>query len=350
MRCRKLISAFLILLLPVMTGCGINGKNSGKNEISNGGYISRTGFYFDTVISVSIYSDNDEKLLDNCMTLCERYENIFSPTAENSELYRLNLLMQKPENTGNYLEISKELYEVLNYVLPYCSLTDGKYDPTIRNVSELWDFQSETAVPPSAELIEERLRLVDYRNINVFSKDTLGHIKYYLSTEKAGVQLDLGSVAKGYIADCLDEYLRERGVTSAVISLGGNIQCIGEKPTGDGASEPFKIGISSPYKNDDSIYKTVDGKDNSIVTSGVYMRSFEYNGLLYHHILDANTGYPENNGLLSVTIITDSGMKADLLSTVCFLAGYDKSVSILSQIENTYAEFVYNDNSVKTID
>lgn len=350
MKFRSALAFILVSCILLMPGCNNNGSAEyNQNELKSGSYITRTGFYFDTVVSISIYSSSDESLLEKCMQLCRRYEDVFSPTSTKSELYLINNFFQNPENAGKKFEISYELYTVLKYVLPYCEMSGGRYDVTIRPVSEIWDFTSENPVPPDKSIIEDKLGLVDYNNIQISEADIMGITKYSISSSVAGVKLDLGSVAKGYISDCLENYLRDRGVTSAVISLGGNICCIGEKPSENGGSVPFDIGIQSPFGDSSQVYKVVEGHDNYIVTSGVYQRSFKYDDTLYHHILDANTGYPADNGLLSVTIISDSGMKADTLSTVCFLCGYEKSIQILNGMENTYAEFVYADNTVKTI-
>lgn len=154
--------------------------------------------------------------------------------------------------------------------------------------------------------------------------------------------IDLGAVAKGYIADRLKEYLEGEGVHHALINLGGNVLAVGDKPDGS----PFHIGIQKPFDKSGIPLTSVRIDDKSIVTSGTYQRYFEKDGALYHHILDAASGYPCNNGLASVSIITDSSLTADALSTTCFLLGPEKGMNLVNQLENVEAVFVDTDNRI----
>ena len=140
----------------------------------------------------------------------------------------------------------------------------------------------------------------------------------------AGTQIDPGAIAKGYIADLLKEFLQENGVESAIIDLGGNVLCISGRPDGT----PFRIGVRRPFSDasDSMVILEVDGR--SVVTSGVYERYFEEDGVLYHHLLDPETGYPCDSGLLSVTILSDSSAEGDALSTACFVLGLEKGMEL----------------------
>lgn len=326
-------------------------------------YISQTGIYFDTVVKITLYSTQNEAVLHNCMKLCRNYEKIFSTTDPESELYLLNLaaMTEITGPQGIRKEISRELFEVIRCALYFCDVTDGLYDITVRPVSRLWDFSSGEPCVPEKEEIEAALKKVDYRNVStelVQEYDEKGNLKnrYFVNLKKQGTQLELGSIAKGYIAMQIKQYLEDHEMTSGIVSLGGNILCIGNRSTveitdtNESKKEkdvPFSIGIMSPEPGESTVYEKVAGNNNSIVTSGIYQRCFEQDGKLYHHILDAHTGYPMDNGLASVTVISYEGMYADALSTVCFLAGYEKSLDILSEFVNTYAEFVYLDGHVE---
>ena len=155
-------------------------------------------------------------------------------------------------------------------------------------------------------------------------------------------KLDVGAVAKGYIADRLRDYLEEEGIDHAMIDLGGNIIAMGSKLDGS----DYNIGIQKPFDENGTPITSVKLSDKSIVTSGVYQRYFEQDGKIYHHILDPATGYPCENNLYSVTIITDSSLTADALSTTCFLLGYEKGMNLINQLNNVDAVFITNDNQI----
>ena len=332
----KFLTFILIILAGILTGC----KNKPVESISG------TGFYFDTFCTFTVYGTEDESLIDELKAECARYEKIFSTTDAGSELYKLN--------HGETNEVSKELYDCIVRALILSSYTDGHYDISIRPVSELWSFTQYNQVVPDKESIEAALEKVDYNEVR-HQKTTDGK---YLIDMNSDMSLDLGSVAKGYIADSLVEYLMEKNIKSAVISLGGNIKCLGSKPaTDDGESDtPFTIAVKSPFASDedsnDDINKYADIvyiRDMSVVTSGIYERGFEKDGVYYHHLLDAKTGYPVENDLVSVTIITESSFNADMLSTVCFLLDYDKTVKLKNAliIDDFEAEFIYKDGCIK---
>jgi thiamine biosynthesis lipoprotein len=150
--------------------------------------------------------------------------------------------------------------------------------------------------------------------------------------------IDLGAIAKGYIADKIKEYLISNDVNSALIYLGGNVLCIGEKDTG-----AFKIGIEKPFDADGNPAAVVSVSDTSIVTSGTYERYFEKDGNFYHHILDKNTGYPIENDLTAVTIITPVSADADALSTTCFSLGLEKGMELLESLDYADGFFITKD-------
>ena len=154
--------------------------------------------------------------------------------------------------------------------------------------------------------------------------------------------IDLGALAKGYVADRIRDYLEKQGVKRAFINLGGNILAMGTKPDGS----DYNVGIQAPFKDTGEPITSVKVADKSVVTSGTYQRYFEADGKLYHHILDPRTGYPCENTLTSVTIITNSSLTADAFSTTCFLLGYDESMKMISQMENVDAIFITNDNKI----
>ena len=306
-------TAALALVSAILTGCTRNTEP-----------ISRTGFYFDTVIQITLYDTADESVLDGCFALAEKYENLFSATKERSDVWNIN------HAGGETVTVSEETVKLLIWAADYANTTEGAIDPTIRPVSELWDFGSEgDAHVPEDVAIKEALTHVSYENIRfgVAPSDETG---------------DLGFIAKGYIADRMKEYLLAHDVKSACISLGGNVLAIGEKPDGS----PFRIGIQKPFAETGTALDTVEIRDTSVVTSGIYERCFYENDVLYHHVLDTATGYPVDNELAGVTIICESSAKADALSTACLCLGLEEGRKLLDAEKDVAYLLVTRDGEV----
>lgn len=291
--------------------------------------ISRTGFYFDTVISITVYSSEDEKCLDGCFALAEYYEGLLSRTKEGSDIYKIN------HAAGEEVLVSPETLELLETALEYAKLTKGKIDPTIGSVSELWDFHPEAApMLPDPENLRTALSHVDYQKIEISENMVT------LSDPEA--VLDLGFIAKGYIADKIKEYLRTEGVSSAIINLGGNVLTLGSRPD----NTPYVIGIQEPFGDTGAYVTTLSVRDRSVVSSGIYERCFTYDGKLYHHILDTSTGYPIENDLLAVTILSDSSMEGDALSTICFTLGFHEAFAYIETLPDVDALFITSDGEI----
>lgn len=285
--------------------------------------ISKTAFKLNTVVTVTLYDSTDETILDEALALCDQYENMFSRTKESSEIYQLN--------HGTLKEISNETAELVAKGLEYGKLSDGAFDITIEPVSSLWNFSSEEKTIPEKEILEAALPLVNYKDVKLDGNK--------LTFAQPEMGLDLGAIAKGYIADRMKEFLLSKGVNSAIINLGGNILCVGEKPDGT----PFSVGIQKPFANRSETITTVDITDKSVVSSGIYERFFEKDDVLYHHILNPQTGYPYDNSLISVTIISDQSVDGDGLSTSCFALGLEKGMELINSLPNVEAVFITSD-------
>ena len=301
--------------------------------------ISQSGFYLNTFVTVTLYDSSDTALLEGCMELCRMYEQIFSRTDENSELYRLNHgLLSDNDGTS---KISDSLYELISLGIAYGGLSGGALDISIAPVSSLWDFSSgenqdvpESRIPQETQ-VAQGLSFVDYQKITLPGENQI--------ILPEGMALDLGAIAKGYIADRIKEYLMEQGVNSAIINLGGNVLCIGQKPGGQG----FQIGIQQPFADRNETAAVMTLSDTSVVTSGIYERYFTTeNGVFYHHILDSNTGYPCDNELISVTIVSKSSAAADALSTACFCLGLEDGMALLDSLPDVYGVFITEDREM----
>ena len=352
-----LLIILTIALIIAQTSCGV------KKERNPG--IVRDNFCLDTVCSITIYGmsmlemrstgyfgdlDVDgnyfrpyiDKLLTECYSIIGDYENMLSKTKEGSDVYLIN------HAAGEPVEVHDETIEILDYAIELSEASGGAFDVTIGKVMDLWDFRSEdhTGTLPDAATIEEAITHVDYKNIQIE-----GNTVTMLDPE---AEIDLGALAKGYIADRAMDYLYSKGVRSAIINLGGNIVALGEKYTTliddyDTEYENFVIGINNPLSksNRDALLTTVEDTDITVVTSGTYERYIEVDGEKYHHVIDPKTGYPVDNDVMQVTVVAGSGnsMRCDGLSTMSLLLGPDRATDILKRQGVDRAIFLREDGS-----
>ena len=316
MRIGVILSGCMVLLC----GCGVSREP-----------VSRIGFYFDTVIQVTIYDSGKEDCLDGCMELADKYEKMLSATVEGSDIWNIN------HSDGEAVVVSDETLELLETALYHCELTEGRIDFTVESVSKLWDFHggssegiAASCVPDLAS-IKEALEYVDYHNL-VIEGNTV-------TLKDPEACISLGFIAKGFIADRIKDYLLSQDVKSAIINLGGNLLAVGSKPDGT----PFNFGIQRPFDEQGTIIDSLAVSDASLVSSGVYERYFYQDDTLYHHILDTATGYPVENNLLGVTILSDSSMTGDALSTSCFVLGLKEGMELIEKLEGVEAIFITND-------
>lgn len=288
--------------------------------------ISRSGFALDTAVSITVYETSEERA-ETALSLCfeelKRLEQLLSVTNQASDIYRLN------HAGGQPVAIAKETEEVLRLSQSVSVASNGAFDVTIRPVVSLWDFSADSPVIPDAEKLKQAVQQVDYHHLTVESGS---------ATLSMG-EVDLGGVAKGYIADCLRTLLEEQGITSALIDLGGNIVACGSKQ-----GEAWRIGIKNPQSTD-TLCAVVTGTDLAVVTSGTYERGFTVNGVRYHHILHPQTGMPVQNTLASVTVVCQNSALADALSTACFVLGESEALTLLSAYEEVEALFVRQDGT-----
>lgn len=273
-------------------------------------------YAFDTVINITA-PKKTAALSGEALDLCLKYDDVFSRTSEKSELYALN--------TGKSTVLSDDMRKIIDFSLSFSQLTDGAFDISVAPLTSLWNIKERTS-PPTKEEIESVLPLIGYEDITLSP--------FSLS----GRQLDLGGVAKGYVADKLSEFFRENNAEDVIIDLGGNVALIGE----------FSVGIRSPF-NPEELFAKITLKDKSAVTSGAYQRYFDYEGKRYHHILDPRTGECANSSLASVTVISPSSMQADALSTAIYILG-ENALSLCSNFSDTDALLITEDGEVITSD
>ncbi|HWR22983.1 MAG TPA: FAD:protein FMN transferase [Feifaniaceae bacterium] len=316
---KKLLSrALMCALLPVLllSGCGPS-----PNE-----KVSAVGFYLDTVISIAAYGVKQE-VVDDALNKVAEYENLLSKTIEGSDVWNINHANGQPVTVSDY---TREVLEASAQTSAACG---GAFDITVAPSVALWDFKSETPSLPDAEKLSKAAKLADYTKVKLEGSTV---------TLPAGMQIELGSIAKGYITDKIAEYCRSRGVKRGILNFGGNVVVIGGRP--DGA--PWNVGIQDPIEPTGQPLITLPATDSAVVTSGVYERGFTLDGVRYHHILDPKTGWPVQNGLASVTILTKDSLTADAYDTACFVMGLEKGMALVESIPGMEAVFIDSENNI----
>ena len=334
-----------VLVCPILlfTGCQ---NTTGTSTATEKEPISISSIKLNTAIQITIYDSQDKSLLDDCLALCDRYELIFSRTNENSELYKLNHRISDSAVSNQTIETQTTPYQVNGttntwHISEYlaCSAfrrlditreSDGAFDIAIAPLTSLWDFTAEDPKAPDDADIQKVLPLCSSDGVTIDGQD--------ITLPSDDIQFDVGAIAKGYIADRLKDFLVKKGVNSAIINLGGNVLCIGSKPNGT----PFKIGIQKPFADRNETEAVMDITGKSVVSSGIYERCFKQGGKLYHHILNPQTGYPYENGLISVTIISDQSVDGDALSTTCFALGLEDGLKFAEK-KGVQAVFITED-------
>ncbi len=347
-------SLFIPMFLFLSCGIFLLSSCAKKPDVKS---VSKTGFAFDTVVTITIYDKEKSAVLDKCFDLCETYEALFSTTRADSEVWAIN------NSNGMPVPVSFETASLIQSALFWCEQSDGVLDLTMFPISKKWCISMQSACKsdnpdyeyyiPDVASLNSLLEHVDYKNVVISDEngkiaaydealsDALSYSVQLLDAEAA---IDLGFLAKGYIADRLKELLLSEGIDSGIISLGGNILLIGEKP--DGCA--FHIGIQKPFGNAGEIIDTVKETDTSVVSSGCYERYFsdEKSGRIYHHIFDVQTGEPVQNELLGVTIICDSSLQGDALSTYCYILGLEEGMKLVQSLDGVQAVFVTKDYEV----
>ncbi len=305
-------------------------QNKADNVYSeNSAPISRTAFFFDTVITLTVYTQSDEAVLDKAIQLCNHYEQLWNKNIEESDIYKIN------HADGASTTVSSETIEIIKTAIAYSEQTNGAFDITVSGVSSLWNFTDKTLqTVPNENTLTSALSHVNYQHI-IINDNTI-------TLADSETNIDLGALAKGYISDRIKELFIKNDVEHALINLGGNIVTLGSKPNGDS----YALGIQKPFGLQDEIIRQINLTNQSLVTSGVYQRYFEQDGILYHHILNTENGMPVNNNLLSATIISKSSLQGDALSTTCMLLGLEEGLNLIESTTDVEAIFIDSDYQI----
>jgi thiamine biosynthesis lipoprotein len=293
---------------------------------------AQSEFVLGTVCTVNLYKKGSAGVYRNIFRRLREIEERMSANLADSELERVN------SAAGNEaVVVHDDLLELLEQALYYAELSGGAFDPVVGPLVKLWGIGSDSPHVPAQEEIAGLLPLVNRRDIEIDREKRTVFLK------RPGMRLDLGAIAKGYAADEAVRIIREAGIPQALIDLGGNIFAYGEKEDGS----PWRVGIQNPAGNRGDYIGIAEVRNKTIVTSGVYERYIEADGMRYHHILSPESGYPADTGILSVTIIADSSLEADGLSTAVFVMGYEKGRALVESLDNAEAVFVLDDFTVR---
>ena len=285
----------------------------------------RSEFVLGTVCTLNLFDEGTANVYSEVFARLNELDAILSANRDDSNIAKIN--------NGAGIEPVKaaaETLTVLQAALVFSEKTEGLFDPSVGPLVKAWNIGTDYAAVPSSEKLKEALSLIDYKKISIDDE------KGTVFLREKGMKLDLGAIAKGYAADEIVRILARHNIKKAIIDLGGNIYAFGEKAPGIS----WKIGVRDPEETDGASIMTIQVQNKSIVTSGVYERFFEQDGMRYHHILDTRTGYPSENDLLSVTIITGKSIQADALSTTTFLLGSQKGLIMVEQMEDVEAVFI----------
>lgn len=289
------VAIFMSLVL-CLTGCS---PSQGEDQRHTTGL-----FAMGTYMELEAYGESAEAALEQAAKSIEAWEMLWSADEKTSEIYQIN------HSGGQPVPVSLETEELLSFTLKIAEETEGALDPTIYLLVNAWGFIDQEYRVPSEQEIQELLHLIGYENVM---------LENHMVTLPEGMQLDLGAVGKGYTGELLAGSFRAQGISSALLDIGGNIQLVGSRPDGSA----WRLGIKNPFG--EGSFGVLEAEDQAVVTSGGYERYFtDDDGTNYWHILDPATGYPADSGLVSVTIIANSGALGDALSTAIFVMGLEK--------------------------
>ncbi len=275
-------------------------------------------------MTLTAYGATAEEAVDDGIAYIEEMDGLLSTGSDTSEISRLNA-------TGTY-SLSEDVAEILSFAITISQDTDGAFNPLMYPIMNAWGFPTQEYRVPEQQELQSLLTLTDLSDLE-FEKDT-----NTVTFQKDGMQVDLGGIAKGYTSSEIMSIYTEAGVTSGMVSLGGNVQVLGTKPDGS----LWRVAVQNPDSEADYL-GVIQVADKAVITSGGYERYFEQDGVTYHHIIDPSTGYPAESGLASVTIISENGTLADSLSTALFVMGLEKGTAYWEAHSDEFDVIFYTD-------
>ena len=279
--------------------------------------VENTSWAMGSYVQQTLYGDGAEETATEAASAVSSLENLISWRVEDSDIDKLN----RAAGT-EWLEVDEKTMEVLEKALQVAQATDGAYDPTILPVSSLWNFDSEFPTLPEKSQIEALLPDIGYSFLRINTEDCTASLRNH------GNGLDLGGIGKGAGCDAALDCYRSAGIDGGIIAVGGSVGVYGEKPDGT----DWRISVRDPEGEESDGIGVISLDKGCVSTSGSYEKTFTEDGVTYHHLLDAKTGYPAESGLVSVTVVHESGAISDALATACFVLGIEDSLPVLKEL------------------
>lgn len=294
-------------------------------------YFEGEIFCMGTNIVQRVYGYNAKEAIKEVENEMQRLEALMNFYKDSSEIGTLN-------NYGfqKNIKLSREVFFIIKKAKYFSKISGGAFDISLAPVIKLWGVFTKNQRVPLEEEIKEKLSLVNYNNL------ILNESENTVKFSKENMKIDLGGIAKGYAADRAVQIYKQNNVSAAFINLGGNVMVFGEKPD----HSDWSVGVQEPFKSRGEIIGVINVRDESVVTSGNYVRYFEDKGIKYHHIIDPRTGYPADSNLMSVTVVSQNSMECDALSTAAFVLGDEKGMKFIESY-GAKAVFITKDKKVK---
>lgn len=335
---KTLFAVFLSFIAFIIVACG-NGEEANREPefALLEEPIERKEFLMGTYVVLRVYDESQEEALDAAISRIKELDEKLDSNRSNSKIGEINQAAGEAP-----VEVPEDVFSLIEVAEKYSAIPDSGFDYTIGPITDLWRIGFDDARVPEPEEIEAVLPLVNHEKVELNAENQT----VFLTEE--GMRIDLGAIAKGYIADEVINVFKEYGVTTAIVDLGGNVVIMGDSPTRDTGG--FNVGVQNPDSTRGEIIGSINLKDKSIVTSGIYERYIEENGEFYHHLMSPDTGYPFDNDLAGVTIITDKSIDGDALSTVVYAFGLEGGLDYVNNQEGIDAVFVTHDQEIYTSD
>ena len=289
-----------------------------------------------TTVSLMLFEPN-ETVVKHVFNTINQLENKLTVNRPISEVMSINNAAGK-----HPVRVSHTVYSLIEQAWKVSLMPDSCFNVAIGPLVKLWKIGFSGHQVPNPEQIVEKRSLIDPNDIKLDPKSCSVFLK------KAGMEIDLGAIAKGYIADVIKLVLQQHNVYQAIINLGGNVLTTGDSPID--AEGYWHIGLKKPFSSiENELVGLIKVKNKSVVTSGIYERYFIENQHVYHHILDSKTGYPLDNELESITIISDTSLEGDIYSTILYGFGTEKTKQLLKNQQNLSAIFLLKDKTIKIV-
>lgn len=335
---KKITTSILLLALTsiLVAGCSdkkSETKTSTKQETIIKEPYSERQFLMGTYVQVKIYNEGKKDVLKKAFDRIGELDRKITVNEQGSEVDEIN------EQAGiKPVKVSDDVYNLIKAAVHYSEDSGGGFDLAIGPITQLWHIGFDDARKPEQSEIDQELKKVNYKKVKLNDKEKTVYL------EEKGMSLDLGAIAKGYITDEVVKVLKDNGVTSAIVDLGGNVYVLGDNPKSD--SGKWKVGIQDPNESRNTVVGTVQEKNKSLVTSGIYERYLKVGDEVYHHLFNSKTGYPFDNDIAGVTIVSDTSIAGDALSTAVFSKGVKDGMSYVDSLDGVDAVFITKEDDI----